>query len=134
MLLTDFNAVEIANIVRLGFRKFPEEIELMLFNGWTSELGTARQNDKRPAYMKVSVPDEWVKNFRGDDKLQDLYIAIRVPAERVAEYAEKKRSETDRGVLLGDKEHSASGATPDIPLPEMQAEVLLDPVPGVTPE
>jgi len=41
----------------------------------------ARQNDKRPAYIQYSVPDEWVKNLVGTPEFADAYILIKIPRE-----------------------------------------------------
>lgn len=48
-----------------------------------------RQNDKRPAMLRFSCPDEWVKNLAGYEPLVDYYFAIRVPRE-FCEYLEEK--------------------------------------------
>lgn len=44
-------------------------------------MESARQNDKRPAYVKVMVPDDWIKNIRGTKELQDVYIVAHFPRE-----------------------------------------------------
>lgn len=51
----------------------------------------ARQNEKRPASMTFYVPDDWVKNFKGNDKLKDSYVVTRIPRE----FAEKYREENE---------------------------------------
>lgn len=47
-----------------------------------------RQNDKRPAMMHIMVPDEWVKNIRGTEELQDIYIICKYPRELWEAYQE----------------------------------------------
>lgn len=42
-----------------------------------------RQNDVRPAQLRLHVPDDWVKNLKGKVKLMDAYILIRIDRERV---------------------------------------------------
>ncbi len=42
-------------------------------------LEMARQNSKRPAYLKLAVPDDLVKNLRGNPDHQDLVLLVRVP-------------------------------------------------------
>lgn len=44
-------------------------------------LDSARQNPKRPAYVKVAVPDEVVKGLRGPRDRTDLLLLVRVPRE-----------------------------------------------------
>lgn len=44
-----------------------------------------RKNDKRPASVLCYINDEWAKNIRGSDKLNDLYLMVRIPREIVEE-------------------------------------------------
>lgn len=44
-------------------------------------VDNARQNDKRPAYLKIFVPDSWALSLRGDSDLADLFVALRIPRE-----------------------------------------------------
>ncbi len=45
-------------------------------------LDSARQNPKRPAYVKLAVPDEVVKAARGrPGDAGDLVLLVRVPKE-----------------------------------------------------
>lgn len=44
-------------------------------------LESARQNPKRPAYLKLAVPDEVVKSVRGPEDDGDLVLLVRVPRE-----------------------------------------------------
>lgn len=41
----------------------------------------ARKNDKRPAWLKVMVPDDVVKNLWGKEGLRDEYLIVRIPRE-----------------------------------------------------
>jgi hypothetical protein len=69
----------------LGFalEKYPQLVELYPLDQLVLE--SARQNDKRPAYVKLAVPDEVVKAVRtssstsADDR--DLLLLVRVPRE-----------------------------------------------------
>ena len=46
------------------------------------DLDSARGNDKRPAYVKLAVPDDFVKALRGPaDRRRDLWLLVRVPKE-----------------------------------------------------
>jgi len=44
-------------------------------------LDSARQNPKRPAYVKLAVPDEVVKAVRGGSAEGDLVLLVRVPRQ-----------------------------------------------------
>jgi hypothetical protein len=60
--------------------KYPEKVELMPLADLVIE--SARQNAKRPAYVKIALPDDVVKSLRGgaqDD--QDVVLVVRLPRE-----------------------------------------------------
>ncbi len=67
----------------LGFAidKYPEKVETLPVDRLV--LDSARQNDKRAAYLKLAVPDEVVKTLRGDKDARDLVLIVRVPREIV---------------------------------------------------
>jgi len=44
-------------------------------------MDSARRNDRRPAYVKLAVPDEVVKTLRGNRENQDMVLLVRIPAE-----------------------------------------------------
>ena len=45
-------------------------------------MESARSNAKRPAYVKIAVPDELVKALRGSaDKRRDLVLLVSIPRE-----------------------------------------------------
>ena len=63
-----------------ALEKYPERVEMVPLRELVTE--SARKNDKRPAFVKLSVPDEIVKQLRGrpgDDA--DLVLLVRVPRE-----------------------------------------------------
>jgi hypothetical protein len=63
-----------------ALEKYPEKVELMAMEELVLE--SARQNPKRPAYVKLAVPDDLVKSLKGaprDDR--DLLLVVRVPRE-----------------------------------------------------
>jgi hypothetical protein len=63
-----------------ALEKYPEKVELMAMQELVLE--SARQNPKRPAYVKLAVPDDLVKSLKGaprDD--HDLVLVVRVPRE-----------------------------------------------------
>ena len=67
----------------LGFalEKYPEKVETFPVDRLV--LDSARQNEKRAAYLKLAVPDEVVKTLRGDKDARDLVLIVRVPREIV---------------------------------------------------
>ena len=67
----------------LGFalEKYPERVETLAVERLV--LDSARQNEKRAAYLKLAVPDEVVKTLRGDKDARDLVLIVRVPREIV---------------------------------------------------
>ena len=65
-----------------ALEKYPERVEVVRIQELVTE--SARKNDKRPAFVKLSVPDEVVKQLRGrpgDAGGGDLVLLIRVPKE-----------------------------------------------------
>ncbi len=67
----------------LGFalEKYPERVETFAVDRLV--LDSARQNEKRSAYLKLAVPDQVVKTLRGDKDARDLVLIVRVPREIV---------------------------------------------------
>ena len=69
-----------------ALEKYPERIEAVPIDDLLLE--SARKNDKRPAYVKLAVPDEVIKALRGSpDKRRDLVFLVSIPRE-VQERAE----------------------------------------------
>jgi hypothetical protein len=63
-----------------ALEKYPEKVELMPIGQLVIE--SARQNAKRPAYVKLAVPDEVVKGLKGTPRAeQDLVLLVRLPRE-----------------------------------------------------
>ncbi len=63
-----------------ALEKYPESVELLPLQELVLE--SARQNPKRPAYVKLAVPDEMVKSLKGAARTdQDLVLVVRVPRE-----------------------------------------------------
>ena len=44
-------------------------------------MESARQNPKRPAYLQLAVPDDFVKSVRGRREDGDLVLLVRIPKE-----------------------------------------------------
>ena len=62
-----------------ALEKYPERVETIPLEELVTE--TARQNDKRPAWVKLDVPDEVVKSLRGRREDRDLLLLVRVPRQ-----------------------------------------------------
>ena len=63
-----------------ALEKYPERVEIVPIQELVTE--SARKNDKRPAFVKLSVPDEIVKQLRGrPGEDTDLVLLVRVPKE-----------------------------------------------------
>ena len=60
---------------------YPEKVEIAPVEQLILE--SARQNPKRPAYLKLAVPDDMVKQLRGQREQRDLVLLLRVPREVV---------------------------------------------------
>jgi hypothetical protein len=67
--------------------KYPERVEATPMQSLVLE--SARQNAKRPAYVKLALPDELVKTLRGTQPGDDLLLVVRLPRE-VVERAESR--------------------------------------------
>jgi hypothetical protein len=62
-----------------ALEKYADRVEVAPVEQLVME--TARQNEKRPAWMKLAVPDEMVKNLKGKREPQDLVLLVQVPRE-----------------------------------------------------
>lgn len=63
-----------------ALEKYPEKVDAIPVDKLL--LDSARQNAKRPAYVKLAVPDDVVKELRGSaDRRQRLFFLVSVPQE-----------------------------------------------------
>ena len=62
-----------------ALEKYPERVQAIDLAELVIE--SARQNAKRPAYLKIAVPDEWVKALRGPREGRNLQLLVEVPRE-----------------------------------------------------
>ena len=62
-----------------ALEKYRERVEVATLQSLL--MDSARQNPKRPAYVKLAVPDEVVKGLRGSREQNDLLLLVRVPKE-----------------------------------------------------
>lgn len=65
--------------LQFALEKYPQRVELAPVQDLL--MDSARQNDRRPAFVKLAVPDEVVKSLRGKRGNQDLILLVRIPAE-----------------------------------------------------
>lgn len=69
-----------AQSLAFALEKYPEKVQATPVEQLL--MDSARQNDKRPAFVKLAVPDDVVKALRGSaDKRQDLLLLVSIPKE-----------------------------------------------------
>ena len=66
--------------LQFALEKYPEQVEAVPLAQLVAD--SARQNERRPAWAKVVLPDEVVKGLRGGDR-GDLVLLVRVPRDVV---------------------------------------------------
>lgn len=66
-------------ILTFALEKYPERVEVVPMAQLA--MDSARQNPRRPAYVKLAVPDAVVKGLRGSQKGGDLTLVVHVPRE-----------------------------------------------------
>jgi len=65
--------------LRFALEKYPEKVEIAPLQGLV--MDSARQNSKRPAFLKLAVPDDLVKSLRGSRESTDIVLLVRLPRE-----------------------------------------------------
>ena len=86
---------DLAKKLQFALDKYPEKVEVVPVADLL--LDSARQNEKRPAYVKLAMADELVKSLRGQRQQKDVLLLVRIPGEVL------ERSES-RIVLPGEVE------------------------------
>ena len=86
---------DFAKKLQFALDKYPQQIEMVPVSDLL--LDSARQNEKRPAYVKLAMADELVKSLRGQRQQKDVLLLVRIPGEVL------ERSES-RIVLPGEVE------------------------------
>jgi hypothetical protein len=74
-------------ILAFALAKYPGRVEVVPLAELATDL--ARRNDKRPAYVTLTVPDEAVKQLKGPAESRDHWLLVHVPRE-VGERAESR--------------------------------------------
>lgn len=69
------------DLLLTAIRDHVERLSIFQIDGLL--MDAARANDKRPAYLKIATLDSIVQNVRGNDKLRDELLIIRIPREVV---------------------------------------------------
>jgi hypothetical protein len=70
---------EALDALTFALEKYPQQVEAVALAELVLE--SARENPRRPAYVKLALPDEVVKRLRGGDSEGDLLLLVRIPRE-----------------------------------------------------
>ena len=66
-------------LLTYALETYPERVEIAPLDDLLMEA--ARQNPRRPAYVKLAVPDDVVKQLRGSRRARDTFPLLRGPQE-----------------------------------------------------
>ena len=70
---------ESQKVLRFALEKYPERVETLPLAQLV--IDSARQNPKRPAYVKLAVPDAVVQAVRSPQPDGDSNLLVRIPAD-----------------------------------------------------
>ncbi len=70
---------ESQKILRFALEKYPERVEMLPLADLV--IDSAREKPKRPAYLKLAVPDAVVQAVRRPQPGGDAYLLVRIPAD-----------------------------------------------------
>jgi hypothetical protein len=65
--------------LQFALEKYPQKLEIVPLQQLVTE--TARQNERRPAWAKIALPDDVVKSLRGADAGGEMVLLVRVPRD-----------------------------------------------------
>jgi len=65
--------------LEFALEKYPQRTQVAPISELVIE--SARQNAKRPAWIKIAVPDEVVKGLRGSKTAGDLLLLVQIPRD-----------------------------------------------------
>ncbi len=65
--------------LKFALEKYPERVSITPVGKLL--MDSARQNAKRPAYVKLAVPDDLVKRLRGSVESEEIVLLVTVPRE-----------------------------------------------------
>ncbi len=66
-------------VLRFALDKYPERVEALPLAQLV--VDSAREKPKRPAYVKLAVPDAVVQAVRSPQPGGDSYLLVRIPAD-----------------------------------------------------
>lgn len=67
------------DLLKFALEKYPERVSTAPIRSLV--MDSARQNAKRPAYLKIAVPDDLVKALRGSGEPEEVVLLVSVPRE-----------------------------------------------------
>lgn len=70
---------ELMRTLQFALEKYPQKVEIASVEDLL--LDSARKNEKRPAFVKLAVPDEIVKALRGAREKRDRVVLVRIPGD-----------------------------------------------------
>lgn len=65
--------------LKFALDKYPERVSATPVKRLL--MDSARQNAKRPAYVKLALPDDLVKALRGTTETEEVLLLVSVPRE-----------------------------------------------------
>jgi hypothetical protein len=65
--------------LEFALEKYPQRTQVAPVGELVIE--SARQNAKRPAWIKIAVPDDVVKGLRGGKSTTDLLLLVQIPRD-----------------------------------------------------
>ena len=72
-----------------GFLLKPEEIDAVPASFILADAARGSEQSGEPGHLKLFVPDGVVKNIKGDERLRDLVVLVRIPREVYDELAKE---------------------------------------------
>ena len=72
-----------------GFLLKPEEIDAVPASFILADAARGSEQSGEPGHLKLFVPDGLVKNIKGDERLRDLVVLVRIPREVYDELAKE---------------------------------------------
>ena len=70
---------DLAKKLQFALEKYPQQVEMVPVADLL--IDSARQNEKRPAFVKLAMADELVKSLRGQRQQKDVLLLVRIPGE-----------------------------------------------------
>lgn len=67
------------DLLKFALEKYPERVSAAPVKSLL--MDSARQNAKRPAYVKLAVPDDVVKGLRGSAESDEVVLLVSVPRD-----------------------------------------------------